>query len=125
MKNKRSWGYWFATIPFCLMLTFSGITNLLQIDAALEIMRHLGYPDYLLPLLGVWKILGVLALLVPGFPLLKEWAYAGFAFDISGAAYSHLAAGDGPVSTIGPAVFLVVMALSYVLRPESRRLSRY
>lgn len=103
------------------MLAFSGIMNLLQIDAALEVMRHLGYPEYLLPLLGIWKILGVLALLVPGFPLLKEWAYAGFAFDLSGAAYSHLAAGDGPISALGPAVFLLLLAISYLLRPESRR----
>ncbi|MDZ7639921.1 MAG: DoxX family protein [Bryobacterales bacterium] len=111
-----------ATILFCLMMTFSGTMSVLQVDAAFEAVRKLGYPDYLILLLGVWKLLGVVALLLNGFPLLKEWAYAGFTFDITGAAYSHLANGDGWVSAIAPLVFLGLLAASYFLRPESRRL---
>ena len=91
-------------------------------DAALEVMRSLGYPDYVLTILGVWKILGVLALLAPGFPILKEWAYAGFAFDISGAFFSHLSVGSRLPESLGPLVFLGVGAASYLLRPENRRI---
>lgn len=120
--NKRTILFWLSTVLFCLMMLYSGVVNVLHRDAALEVMRNLGYPDYVLTILGVWKILGVLALLAPGFPLLKEWAYAGFAFDISGAFFSHLAVGAGLTEALGPLLFLCVGAASYLLRPESRRI---
>lgn len=120
--NKRTLLFWLSTVLFCLMMLFSGVVNAMHLDAALEVMRNLGYPDYVLTILGVWKILGVLALLAPGFPLLKEWAYAGFAFDISGAFFSHLAVSDGLTEALGPLLFLGMGAASYLLRPESRRI---
>ncbi len=122
MRKKSTTAYWVATIPFCLFMMFTAVTSLLQTDAALEAMRHLGYPEYLLPLLGMWKLLGVGALLLIGFPLLKEWAYAGFVFEISSAAYSHFARGDSWIAVAGPLVLLALAITSYLLRPENRRL---
>ena len=86
-------------------------------------MEALGYPVYLMTILGVAKVLGVIALLIPGQPLLKEWAYAGFTFDILVAAASHAFAQDTVQSIIIPLVILTVGAASYVLRPDSRRLT--
>jgi hypothetical protein len=72
------------------------IPDVLQIPMAVAIFAHLGYPTYLLPFIGIAKILGVVAVLVPGFPRLKEWAYAGLVFDLTGALYSHISVGDSP-----------------------------
>ena len=75
-------------------------------------------------ILGVAKLLGVFALLIPGFPLLKEWAYAGFTFDLLGASASHAFVRDPPMETALPLIILGIAAVSYFLRPESRRLQR-
>ena len=84
-------------------------------------MTRLGYPVYLLTILGVWKILGVVAVLIPKYPVLKEWAYAGFFFAMSGAVISHIVSGD-PVSQIFPALLLMVLTVvSWYFRPASRR----
>lgn len=88
--------YWILTIPLCLLLLIGAIPDIMKVPEAVEIMKHLGYPEYLLPFLGVAKVLGVIAVLVPAFPRLKEWAYAGLFFDLAGAMYSHLSVGDGP-----------------------------
>ena len=69
-------------------------------------MNHLGYPAYFASLLGAWKLLGAIVLTVPGLPRLKEWAYAGFVFDLTAAAFSHAAVGDPPTTSSGPLVFL-------------------
>jgi hypothetical protein len=85
-------------------------------------MKHLGYPIYFLTILGIWKLLGVVALLSPKFPLLKEWAYAGFFFTLSGAAISHIAMGDSP-SEWTISLFLLIMTItSWYFRPADRRL---
>ena len=103
------------------MLSSAGV-QLAKMKAEVDAMTHLGYPIYLLNILGVWKILGMAAVLAPGFVLLKEWAYAGFFFAMSGAVYSHLAVGDG-LTAILPALLLIVLTLvSWYLRPEGRRL---
>lgn len=122
MRNNRSTAYWVATIPFCLVMVLVGVASLLQTEMALGAMRHLGYPEYLLPLLGAWKLLGVAALLLIGFPRLKEWAYAGFVLEMSSAAYSHIAKGDHWVAVAGPLVLLALALASYLFRPENRRL---
>lgn len=83
---------------------------------------HLGYPSYLLTILGVWKILGVVAVLIPKFPILKEWAYAGFFFTMTGAVFSHAAVGDGGKEFFGPVLLIVLTVVSWYYRPESRRL---
>jgi hypothetical protein len=85
-------------------------------------ITHLGYPVYFLTLLGVWKILGVVALLIPKFPLLKEWAYAGFFFAMSGAVFSHIAVGD-PMKEVIPSLLLLILTLvSWHFRPADRKI---
>jgi hypothetical protein len=87
-----------------------------------EGIQHLGYPIYFLTILGIWKILGVIALLAPKSPLIKEWAYAGFFFTMSGAIFSHLAVGD-PVKELFPSFLLLVLTVvSWYFRPASRKL---
>ena len=80
-------------------------------------ISHLGYPSYIATILGTWKLLGVLAILAPGFPRLKEWAYAGFFFDLTGAAVSHAASGDAVGVVIFPLVLLVAVMASWALQP--------
>ena len=82
---------------------------------------HLGYPVYFLTIMGIWKILGVVALLTPKFPLVKEWAYAGFFFAMSGAAFSHLALGDPIVELIPSLLLLVLTVVSWYFRPPGRK----
>jgi hypothetical protein len=84
---------------------------------------RLGYPPHFSTLLGAWKVLGAVALLAPGYPLVKEWAYAGFFIDFSAAVVAYAAAGDGVVSYIGPVVAIAALITSWYLRPTSRRLA--
>ncbi|RZK75476.1 MAG: DoxX family protein [Pedobacter sp.] len=84
-------------------------------------MINLGYPVYILTIIGVWKILGVIAVLVPKFPLVKEWAYAGFFFAMCGALFSHAAKGDGAIELFGPALLLVLTVISWYFRPADRK----
>ncbi len=121
--NKQLIGYWLTTVLFCLAMGAGGTMNLIRAEVQQEAMAALGYPDYLMTILGVAKVLGVFALLVPHAPLLKEWAYAGFTFDLLGAAASHAFVGDPMAETVVPLVILAIAAASYYLRPASRRLS--
>ena len=111
-----------ATGVFCLAMTAGGTMNLLRAELQKESMVALGYPEYLMTILGTAKLLGVVALLMPRFPLLKEWAYAGFTFDLLGASASHAFVRDPPMETALPLIILGIAAASYVLRPASRRL---
>jgi uncharacterized membrane protein YphA (DoxX/SURF4 family) len=88
----------------------------------LATLHHLGYPDYFATLSGVWKILGALAVVAPGLPRLKEWAYAGFFFELTAAAASRAAVGDGLGDIAAPLAFLGLVAASWALRPATRRL---
>lgn len=107
--------YWITTVLIGLLMGVSGIPDILKIPEAVTIFRHLGYPEYLLPFIGVAKILGAIAILYPGFPRLKEWAYAGIVFDLIGAFYSHLSVGD-PISSLAPPLVGLVLAFtSYIL----------
>jgi uncharacterized membrane protein YphA (DoxX/SURF4 family) len=94
----------------------------LRLPPFIGIIQHLGYPPYFMTILGVWYVLAGVALLVPRFPRLKEWAYAGLFFNYTGAAASHLAAGDPATALIGPVIFTGLVAASWALRPASRRL---
>lgn len=121
MTKARKIIYWIATVWLALGMTSSAIVQLMRIPEGVEGVTHLGYPAYLLTILGVWKILGVVAILAPKFPLVKEWAYVGFFFVTSGALVSHITMGD-PVSEIFPAVLLMILTVvSWYLRPESRK----
>jgi hypothetical protein len=121
MASKTT-GYWIATGVFCAVLGFSGLAYLVRVEFMVERMAELGYPPYFMTILGTAKLLGIVVLLVPGTPLLKEWAYAGFAFDLIGAVASHAFSGDPFGEAVRPAIVLGVGAASYLLRPAARRL---
>jgi uncharacterized membrane protein YphA (DoxX/SURF4 family) len=115
--------YWIFTILFALFMLQSAIGNLMLTEEWVKIMKDLGYPPYLLQFLGVAKLLGVIAILVPRFPLLKEWAYAGFTFDIVGVMYSSIAAFGTRNDVIGGMVFmLVILVVMFVSLIYSRKL---
>lgn len=100
----------------------SGIVQLFKVKEEVDFILDLGYPAYFLTLLGIWKILGVVALLIPKFPLLKEWAYAGFFFAMSGASISHIAS-DGSVNEIFPSLLLLILTVvSWYFRPADRKI---
>src|SRR3954471_16561796 len=113
--------YWTATILVTAELGLGGMWDVLRLPQVRGVVGHLGYPSYFLVILGSWKLLGVVALLAPGFPLLKEWAYAGVVFVDTGAIASHFAAGYGygELTYLFPLLGLTV--LSWWLRPASRR----
>src|SRR5678816_2659459 len=117
--------YWIATIWLALGMLSTGLVQLFKAregQGGVDMVTHLGYPVYLLTLLAVWKILGVIALLIPKYPLLKEWAYAGFFFIMSGAIFSHIATGDG-MNDILPSLLLLILTLvSWYFRPANRKI---
>ncbi len=114
--------YWIATIWLALGMVSSGIVQLLKLKDEVFMMTHLGYPLYFLTILGIWKMLGVVTVLIPKFPLQKEWAYAGFFFAMSGAVFSHLASGDGPKEFFGPILLLFMTVVSWYFRPSDRKI---
>ena len=121
--EQRERVYWGTTALFCLAFAGGGFNHLLHTQYMTENMTQLGYPAYVMTILGVAKLLGVIALAVPARPFLKEWAYAGFAFDLIGAVASHNFAGDPISASFPPLVLLALGAVSYSLRPASRRLA--
>jgi hypothetical protein len=118
--NSKAIGYWLTTGIVALLIGSGGIMQVMLRPDAVAGITRLGYPVYFIVLLGVWKVLGALAILAPRLPRLKEWAYAGIFFDLTGASVSHLASGSSVGNIVGPAVFAVVMLASWALRPESR-----
>ena len=106
--------YWTMTVPMAAFMLMASVPDVLQIPDAVAIFKHLGYPTYLLPFIGIAKILGVIAILVPGFPRLKEWAYAGLVFDLIGALYSHIRVGDPPSGWAFAVIGLLLVTGSYV-----------
>lgn len=122
MDKRKKIFYWISTIFVSLGMLAGGVQQALQIGGYNEIVTKLGYPLYMLTILGVWKILGVIAILVPKFPLIKEWAYAGFIFAMSGAAISHFAVGQPITEAIPSLILLSMVILSWYLRPADRKL---
>lgn len=123
MTKRNKIIYWISTIWLALGMLSSAIVQIFKVPAeGVAGITRLGYPIYFLTILGVWKILGVVALLVPKFPLLKEWAYAGFFFAMSGALFSHIAVGDS-MNEIFPSVLLLTLTVvSWYFRPEHRKI---
>jgi DoxX-like family len=117
--------YWFTTGLLTLDLLAGGAVGLLRPAEVWSSLQHLGYPAYFASILGFWKLLGGVALLVPGVPVLKEWAYAGICFDLTSAAVSHAASGDGAAEVSAPLVIAVLAIASYVLRPCSRTIAAF
>jgi uncharacterized membrane protein YphA (DoxX/SURF4 family) len=122
MTKRNKIIYWIATIWLALGMISTGIVQLLKVNEEVDKMTQLGYPAYILTILGVWKILGVVAVLLPKFPLLKEWAYAGFFFPMSGAVFSHFVAGDEAKEFFGPTLLLILTIVSWYFRPEDRKI---
>jgi len=126
MKKRKNIIYWISTIWLALGMLSTGAVQLFKGKTGaggVDSITQLGYPVYFLTILGVWKILGVVAVLIPKFPLLKEWAYAGFFFAMTGAAFSHVAYGN-PASEIFPSLLLLMLiAVSWYFRPANRRIA--
>ncbi len=122
MSKRNRYIYWVATIWLSLGMVSTGIVQLIPLEEEAIKMKTLGYPMYFLTIIGIWKILGVSAILVPKFPLFKEWAYAGFFFVMSGAIYTHFAVGDKAIAFFGPALLLVLTIVSWYFRPDERKL---
>jgi uncharacterized membrane protein YphA (DoxX/SURF4 family) len=124
MTKRNKIIYWIATVWLALGMVSTGVGQVIKMkegQGALDSVTHLGYPVYILTILGVWKLLGSIAILVPKFPLIKEWAYAGFFFVMTGAAFSHLAVGD-PFTAVLPSLSLIVLTgVSWYFRPAERK----
>ncbi|CAN5623086.1 DoxX family protein [soil metagenome] len=124
MKKRNKIIYWIVTIWLALGLVSTGAVQLFRGKegaGGLDIVTHLGYPAYILTLLGALKMLAVIALLIPAFPLMKEWTYAGVCFMMTGAIFSHIASGN-PILEIFPSLLLLILAvISWYFRPVDRK----
>src|ERR1700755_3516365 len=121
-KTKRTW-YWIITAVLSFFIFSGGLAQALQVKEVVQGFKPLGYPTYFISLIGVWKMLGVIAILLPGFKLLKEWAYAGIFFLLTGAVISHIASNDIHPQIVAPAVLAVFDVLSWYLQPASRKIT--
>jgi hypothetical protein len=121
MKGKII-AYWICTVVIALCIGSGGAAQALRVPQSVEGMTALGYPLHFIVLLGVWKMVGALTLLAPGLRLVKEWAYAGIFIDLSGAVVASAANAGGAFHVIAPIVLIGILAASWALRPESRRL---
>jgi uncharacterized membrane protein YphA (DoxX/SURF4 family) len=121
--KKQTIAYWVATALTAFVFLSGGIVDVGRFDFAAEGIIELKYPLYIMTILGIWKILGGIVVLLPRLPLLKEWAYAGMTFNLTGAAASHFANGDPLGDVITPLVLWGIVAASWALRPASRRIA--
>ena len=125
MSKRNKTIYWIFTAWLALGMLSTGAVQLFKGKAGqggVDMITHLGYPVYFLTILGVWKILGAVTVLIPKFPLVKEWAYAGFFFAMTGAIFSHIALGDS-VNEIFPSVLLLILTMiSWYFRPANRKI---
>jgi uncharacterized membrane protein YphA (DoxX/SURF4 family) len=123
-KNRpKTIAFWATTILGPASFVIGGVLNLTHANQAAETLTHLGYPAYFATILGVGKLFGAIAIAAPGLPRLKEWAYAGFFFDLTAAAFSRASVGDSAADVIAPLVFLALVLASWALRPASRTLA--
>ena len=122
MTKRNKIIYWVATLWLALGMVSTGVVQFLKMKEEVDLFNRLGYPIYFLTILSIWKILGVVAVLIPKFPMLKEWAYAGFFFAMSGAVFSHLASGSGAADYFGPILLIVLTITSWYFRPADRKL---
>jgi uncharacterized membrane protein len=123
MSKAKTITYWIATALMSVGMLGSGIAQVMHAQQMIDLVKPLGYPVYFLSIIGVWKMLGVIAILLPGFKLVKEWAYAGFFFVMTGALVSHLAVGVHDVKDVlGPVFQTIFIVLSWYCRPDSRKL---
>ena len=122
-SRYRVIGYWVTTALVVFELALGGVWDILRVPQVRDLIERLGYPQYFLVILEIWKLLGAVALVIPRFPRLKEWAYAGVLFDLTGAVASLLASGLVDAGTLAyPITMTGVAVTSWALRPPSRRL---
>lgn len=131
MSKTQKIIYWFTTVVLVLGLLGSGIQQLLRVEEVGALappfawgIAQLGYPVYVLIILGVWKLLGTVAILIPKYPLLKEWAYAGIFFLFTGALFSHIASGHPYYESVPATILLILTIISWYSRPADRKLLR-
>ncbi|MBR9860552.1 DoxX family protein [bacterium] len=123
MNKRNKIIYWVASIWLALAMLASAVQQIFNIGGFEEIMERLDYPPYFSVIIGIWKVAGVVVLLLPRLPTIKEWAYAGFFFVMTGALFSHIAVGD-PLTEAIPSIVLLVMVLtSWYFRPLNRKLN--
>lgn len=120
-SRSRTFAYWATTVIVAAEFLVGGVMDLMRVPPFFGVMLHLGYPPYFSVIIGIWKVLGAVAVLLPRSARLKEWAYAGMVFDLTGAAASHLAVGDGAGALVAPLVFAGLVMVSWALRPLTRR----
>ena len=122
MEKKKTLWYWIITVMLSFFIFSGGLAQALRVEGVVQGFKPLGYPTYFIALIGVWKMLGVIAILIPGFKLLKEWAYAGIFFVMSGAVISHIASNDISLQIIAPFILAIFTVLSWYLRPADRKI---
>ena len=119
VKNKfktKEILFWITTIVIAIAYFVTGLGNLLPFAHIAQDMAHLGYPDYFLKILGVWKILAAIVIVIPGIRRIKEWAFAGMMLDLSGAAFSRYFSGDAWPTIVIPVGISILVAVNYVIR---------
>jgi hypothetical protein len=121
MEKRKLW-YWIITVILSFCIFSGGLAQAMQIKGVLQGFKPLGYPNYFISIIGIWKMLGIIAILIPNFKLLKEWAYAGIFFVMSGAVISHIASDDISVQIIAPVALAIFTVLSWHLRPADRKI---
>ncbi len=125
MTKRNKIIYWIFTIWLALGMVSTASVQLFKGKAGqggVDMIAHLGYPVYFLTILGVWKIFGAVTVLIPKFPLLKEWAYAGFFFAMTGAIFSHIAVGDSMTELFPSLLLLILTMVSWYFRPADRKI---
>lgn len=120
MKKTKTL-YWIFTILFAALMVFSSIGQVMASKEGIEFMGHLGYPAYFSPFIGWLKILGVIAILIPGYPRIKEWAYAGLFFDLIGAVYSMIAVDGFQLPMLSMFLWIAFGTLSYVYYHKTQK----
>lgn len=123
MRKTNRIVYWIATAWLSLGMLSTGIVQIMHRKEEVDFITSLEYPEYLLTWLGIVKMIGVIIVLVPGIPLLKEWTYAGFFFMMSGAVFSHVAAGEAASETLPALLLLTLTVVSWYFRPANRKIS--
>ncbi|MGZ3778453.1 MAG: DoxX family protein [Mucilaginibacter sp.] len=107
--------YWIVTVLLAAFIVLGAVTDIMKGPDVAAFFKHLGYPDYFPAFIGTLKILGIIAILIPGYPKLREWAYAGLTFDVTGALSSHILNGDGPLVYFPALLGILLVISSYVL----------
>lgn len=119
--GKRKIGYWITTGLLCFSM-LGGIGQLFQVKEMIDGFAPLGYPTYFISIIGFWKIMAIIAVLIPNFPLVKEWAYAGIFFVMTGASISHIASDSSVFHIVVPLIIVSLAIASWYLRPPSRKI---